>query len=366
MELRSFHELSNYTNIYSLSTFDIKSKRGCVINTCKNVHRLWCSKEGEVKLVKLNFPRIYADTEILGNAGMCWKSMLVTCIICRNRNNTFSMNLYIRRADDVTGMTEHSFAQDLDFVPYKVYMRDLDDELIIFLGGSDCRLHLYKADFEYLSPVVSGPLESLTRDDELIQHQAPVMAMHTQRNITFILIGIACQNGDTKLLKYSHNKQWNKEASWHVILDGPISGLLLFKLEAGISDLLVASAVGYAVVYRDVAQEGLARKNIIPCTQDAITCVVTSDIDFDGQREIILGTYNQTVCCYKLKGNVFELIWSKTFPQPIMSICELDINRDGIFELIVVTMYGISVFSPDFEAALEKLRNIKNSLDKAI
>lgn len=93
-----------------------------------------------------------------------------------------------------------------------------------------------------------------------------------------------------------------------MLLDGPISCLLLFKLEAGCSDLLVASAVGYAVVYRDVIQEGLSRKILIPCSQDALTCATTSDVDFDGNREIILGTYNQEVCCYKLKGNTFELI----------------------------------------------------------
>jgi len=122
MELKGFLELSNYTNIYSLSTFDMKSKRGCVVSTCRSVYRVWCNKEGQVKSVRLNLDKINPDTEILGNTGICWRGFLVLALICRNRNNTFSLNVYLRLMDDATGKSENCFTQDLDFVPYKIYI----------------------------------------------------------------------------------------------------------------------------------------------------------------------------------------------------------------------------------------------------
>jgi len=45
-----------------------------------------------------------------------------------------------------------------------------------------------------------------------------------------------------------------------------------------------------------------------------------------------------------------------------MSLASLDLNCDGIYELVIVTMYGVTVMQPNLELALSKLKKIKKFL----
>ena len=44
--------------------------------------------------------------------------------------------------------------------------------------------------------------------------------------------------------------------------------------------------------------------------------------------------------------------------HPIMCMRAIDLNKDGILELIIVSMYGISVYSPSHELAFVKLKAV--------
>jgi hypothetical protein len=41
---------------------------------------------------------------------------------------------------------------------------------------------------------------------------------------------------------------------------------------------------------------------------------------------------------------VYTVLWKRQFAYPIYRITHLDLNRDGLDELIVSTMYGVHIF----------------------
>lgn len=41
---------------------------------------------------------------------------------------------------------------------------------------------------------------------------------------------------------------------------------------------------------------------------------------------------------------VYTVLWRRQFAYPIYRMTHLDLNRDGLDELIVTTMYGVHIF----------------------
>ena len=173
------------------------------------------------------------------------------------------------------------------------------------------------------------------------------------------------QDGEISLLKYNIDPL-NLENVTRVKLDGPISSVFLFEIETEVIDLLVVSAVGYCILYRDILQENMGRKIIIrpPCS-DALTCASASDIDFDGQKEILIGSFSKELFCFKLVDNSIILLWKMEFMHPLQSITEIDINKDGISEIIVLSMYGIIILVPNHTLACKKFQAVKEYLNKS-
>lgn len=170
--------------------------------------------------------------------------------------------------------------------------------------------------------------------------------------------------GILKLFRFSYKCEWSLDAEFSTVLDGPISSVCFSKLTPEILDLVVCSAMGYIVVYQDLSSDLLNRPLLLkPSTDDAITCVFPLDVDFDGNKELLVGTFSQEVFCYKLAVNSFQELWVKHFEHPIMCIDAIDINSDGLMEIIVVGMYAVTVFSPDIQAALRKLEVVRKYLE---
>ncbi|KAJ2511435.1 hypothetical protein H4217_007387 [Coemansia sp. RSA 1939] len=105
-----------------------------------------------------------------------------------------------------------------------------------------------------------------------------------------------------------------------------------------------------------------------------ITSVHCDDLDLDGSKEVIVGTVSGTVLIYKLipeKGYV--LVWKRRFPAPVYGIFSVDINCDGVNELVVVTLIGVHVMQPNLANIRAKLlrqlllaRNEQQNASKAL
>uniref|UniRef100_A0A8D3EG39 Kaptin n=1 Tax=Scophthalmus maximus TaxID=52904 RepID=A0A8D3EG39_SCOMX len=165
-----------------------------------------------------------------------------------------------------------------------------------------------------------------------------------------------CQNGCVGLAVVD---QTGPEVlqSWRVQFDSPISAVLLFPLSCHTSphqpsmegyNLLVTSTIEMAVVYRDVQECGLSRSMCLSGSDqwDAVLCALVIDLDFDGQKEVLLGTYGQELLCYKFHPagcGQFQLQWRRSFKSPLLSIIYLDLTGDGLRELAVLTVKGLHI-----------------------
>ncbi|XP_077361870.1 KICSTOR complex protein kaptin isoform X1 [Festucalex cinctus] len=260
---------------------------------------------------------------------------------------------------------------ELQFTPFQLYHTEVqsDDrgrETVFLLSGHDQRIHLYKENAS-LHQFEEQSVERLF--PELQQLPSNVLWMDMlcipggQR-----LSAFGCQNGCVGLALV---KQHGPEVlqSWRVQFDSPISIVLLFPLIGqtepdlpsedksiecfGVEgyNLLVTSTIEMAVVYRNVHERGLSQSLCLADSDqwDAVLCALVIDLDFDGQKEVLLGTYGQELLCYKFHHGAageeqhFELLWRRSFKSPLLSIIYLDLTGDGLRELAVLTLKGLHI-----------------------
>ncbi|KAJ2496848.1 hypothetical protein GGH96_005534 [Coemansia sp. RSA 1972] len=87
-----------------------------------------------------------------------------------------------------------------------------------------------------------------------------------------------------------------------------------------------------------------------------ITAAHFDDLDYDGVKEIIVGTVSGAVLIYKsVPEHGYVLVWKRRFPAPAYGIFSADINCDGANELVVVTLLGVHVMQPNLAHVRAKL-----------
>lgn len=235
-------------------------------------------------------------------------------------------------------------------------------------GRVHCKLHpVYGATYDSLQIFLSARHANLTNDSDLISNSSPLIGLYVYQHIGSYIFATGGQEGEIKLHMYQTKTTWVKQSMLKTKLDGPISEIIVTKLQPGQIDLIVVSAIGYAMVYEDVITNRLENSYFIqtPCN-DALTSGLAIDIDFDGRKEIVLGSYSGKIFCYKKLEATYTFIWEMTFEHPIMSTCALDINRDGVVEVIVVSLFGAAVLQPDLNLAQAKLIKIKQRLSAIV
>jgi len=215
-------------------------------------------------------------------------------------------------------------------------------------------------------PETLKPLETGLRNEDFCVHKTPVTALGTIWHINQFIVAIGCQNGEVTVVVYESEALEHKK-TLKIMLDGPISSIILFEIETEIVDLLVVSAVGYSIVFRDIMQFEFEKRVLIrPKSFDSLTCAVTADVDFDGQKEVIIGCFSKEVYCYKIRSGGAEELWKIELMTPIFCLCDIDINKDGVNELVVVSMFGLSIFVPSHELALKKLQGVRRYLEGGV
>ncbi|KAJ1664517.1 hypothetical protein IW140_000519 [Coemansia sp. RSA 1813] len=87
-----------------------------------------------------------------------------------------------------------------------------------------------------------------------------------------------------------------------------------------------------------------------------ITSVHFDDLDFDGSKEVIVGTVSGAVMIYKsMSEKGYVLVWKRRFPAPVYGIFSVDINCDGANELVVATLTGVHIMQPNLAHIRAKL-----------
>ncbi|PVU91335.1 hypothetical protein BB561_004444 [Smittium simulii] len=91
-----------------------------------------------------------------------------------------------------------------------------------------------------------------------------------------------------------------------------------------------------------------------------VTCILASDLDYNGICELILGTSNGVISIYKLVTDSmnqegYALVYKKKFKSPVYEIVAIDLNSDGLNELLITTLLGVHILQPNLALARKVL-----------
>ncbi|XP_014671795.1 PREDICTED: kaptin-like [Priapulus caudatus] len=227
---------------------------------------------------------------------------------------------------NLDSIAQSCLSLDLQFTPYQLYHTDMvigdTKEVVWLLSGSDLKVHLFRED-RALHLFNEQPVEEYFPEFEDLPSPVHWMDIRYFEDQRKRLTAVGCQNGFVKLCCIDVGKKEILQ-KWEVLHDGPVTSLRIFSLKTSIecplqliptvesdtasdyeSDtdpndrqqlhLLVANAVESSVVYSNVLSQGLSEKQVLSGS-DAFDCVLSTwvaDLDFDGQNELLLGTYGQ-------------------------------------------------------------------------
>ncbi|RCH94757.1 hypothetical protein CU098_009881, partial [Rhizopus stolonifer] len=233
------------------------------------------------------------------------------------------------------------------------------------LTSMDGIVHLFAQDenheFAEQSSATFFPLMS-----KISNHRIKILFMHMldQPNGKRVMCA-GGQNGEIFLAFYDKD---GKETKSHAIrIFSPITSVLVFQPRASTHPedelhLVVTCAIEQAIVYQSIEKEGLDKSKTLPLSGnfDSVLCSHVMDVDWDGEKEILIGTYGRQVLIYKQVAGtqIYTVLWKRQLAYPIYRLTHLDLNRDGLDELVVTTMYGVHIFQPNMKKARERLLEV--------
>ncbi|KAJ6663598.1 hypothetical protein lerEdw1_009677 [Lerista edwardsae] len=297
---------------------------------------------------------------------------------------------------------------ELQFTPYQLYHAEVQvgdqTETVFLLSGNDPAIHLYKEN-EELHQFEEQPVENLFPELKELPSNVLWLDVFNIPNSGQRITAFGCQSGYIRVSRVEPagrelGPPWEAPPlhhwlisvpssspstqvvlqSWSIQQDGPVSKVLVFALPtpcrpgdlAGAAapngspgshgqsySVLVTSTIELSVVYRNVLQSGLEDQLVLPLSDqyDSVLCALVTDVNFDCEPEILLGTYGQELLCYKyqvsnahISGTAgpqpdgeFHLLWQRTFPSPLLSMEYVDLTCDGLCELAVVCLKGLHI-----------------------
>uniref|UniRef100_A0A8C5CHI3 Kaptin n=1 Tax=Gadus morhua TaxID=8049 RepID=A0A8C5CHI3_GADMO len=252
---------------------------------------------------------------------------------------------------------------ELQFTPFQLYHTEVHcegggRETVFLLSGHDQKIHLYKENAS-LHQFEEQPVERLFPELQKLPSNVLWLDMLSlpggRRFSTY-----GCQNGCVGLALVDQSKPEVLQ-SWQVLQDSPISTVLLFSLNsdspstaAEVKGRLtnVLTAFLWLVITRDIQEHGMSHPEFLLESDqwDAVLCALVVDLDFDGQKEVLIGTYGQELLCYKFQEQShvgserrFQMVWRRSFKSPVLSITYSDLTGDGLKELAILTLKGLHI-----------------------
>ncbi|KAK7103768.1 KICSTOR complex protein kaptin-like [Littorina saxatilis] len=222
-------------------------------------------------------------------------------------------------------------SNSLTFIPFiltntEVTLEDGRSEPVFLLSGSDFKIHVYQE--QPLSPLGVMEVPSENFFPEFQDLACNVLQLEITKPVPHQrLTALGFEDGTIRLhLVDTRKNEMLKD--WSAMMDSPVTSLHFFTqqkivpippcLENASDDasqnsnteedaaslkinLLMTTALEPAVVYRDVMTHGLSEFLSLPNSEkyDSALCSLAADIDFDGQHELLVGTYGQELLTYK-------------------------------------------------------------------
>uniref|UniRef100_A0A3P9HM52 Kaptin (actin binding protein) n=1 Tax=Oryzias latipes TaxID=8090 RepID=A0A3P9HM52_ORYLA len=252
---------------------------------------------------------------------------------------------------------------ELQFTPFQLYHTEVQfadggRETVFLLSGHDQRIHLYMENAS-LHQFEEQPVEKLFPELQELPSNVlwlDMLSIAGGRRLS----AFGCQNGCVGLALVNQAAPELLQ-TWRMQFDSPISTVLLFPLSSNPKSSR-AEVSWVSLCLRDVQERGLSCSTCLSESDqwDAVLCALVIDLDFDGQKEVLLGTYGQELLCYKFQSTgssheQFQLQWRRSFKSPLLSITYLDLTGDGLKELAVLTLKGLHILQHSLTSTAELL-----------
>ncbi|KAM9386036.1 KICSTOR complex protein kaptin isoform 2-T2 [Pholidichthys leucotaenia] len=375
----SFSRLPSQSNIYGLCQ---AGKQELLAATLKG--KVLCFRYQELQhkvrpvAKEVQFTYIPVDAEIVSidafNKSLPKRGLVVGITFIKDSGDkaTPFLNIYCDYEPgsefNLESIAQSCLNLELQFTPFQLYHTEVQfaegsNETVFLLSGHDQRIHLYKENTS-LHQFEEQPVEKLFPELQQLPSNVLWLDMLTVAGSRRLSV-FGCQNGCVGLALVDQTSPEVLQ-SWCVQFDSPVSTVQLFPLSSqpeasrlgadkrvGMEgyNLLVTSTIEMAVVYRDVQERGLSWPTCLSESDqwDAVLCALVIDLDFDGEKEVLLGTYGQELLCYKFQpaesgqDGQFQLQWRRSFKSPLLSLIYLDLTGDGLRELAVLTLKGLHI-----------------------
>ncbi|PIK49116.1 putative kaptin [Apostichopus japonicus] len=343
---------------------------------------------------------------------------LLTSLDYNAAKPTYCLNIYRPWESgsefNVESISKNFCTLELDSIPYFIFSGFItnekeDREGVIILSNSNNQVVVYREDAEVPNRWIryDGP------DAFPEFHDLPsvILWFHSKNlDSNQRLTAMGCQDGYLRLCLVSLESN-TVEKEWEFQHDSAITCVVLFTPEscqapAVLRDggsasaesqfhLVVTSAMEISVVYRNVLENGFTEQLLLEDSDkyDCTLCACVADIDWDGENEILIGTYGQELLAYKFKEtpensvvepstpenptnqqsaeestqdnealrtntqikSSYELTWRRSFGHPLLTMQYMDVTGDGLCELVVVSTKGIHILQHNLSIAAEVL-----------
>ncbi|XP_066262660.1 KICSTOR complex protein kaptin-like [Euwallacea similis] len=402
-----FH-IPSQGNIYTLSELKLASDKMLILAASlkREIYDFEYleASQGLVPTSKeISFTYIPSGAEIISmdafNKSAITNEVVIGITIIKNSNDSDTLetflNIYSQLEEhedfNIENIAQNCLTVELNYIPYKLMHTEFftwnDDkiankEIVFILSGSDNVVHIYR---ENTTEHTYKEVDSREMFPEFPKTPSPIVWIDIchMNNYEERLTAFGCECGYVKLLKintktkkiiYNFSTRFNNYiAQVYIYLENRIqppekllnklpSSLVLDKKDARqIVNLVVVNSILPSVHFRDVLKYGLSDYITLPrydsCT--VFNSCVVADIDFDGQKEILLGTSSGEIILYKCDENdkKWYLEEIKHIVAPVLSLKYIDISGDGIKELIVSSMKGIHILQHDPVFVQKKLND---------
>ncbi|CAG9860239.1 unnamed protein product [Phyllotreta striolata] len=368
-----------------------ESPSGSLIPSCKEVSFTYIPNGAEI---------ISMDAFNKNNNS---NEFIIGITIIKNSNDSegrLENYLNIYSGEDTEEFNIESVAQsclnvELNFIPYKLlhtYLVTWNDELlnkevVFVLSGSDNQVHVYK---ENMADHIYKELDNLEYFPEFTKTPSPVIwiDIYYSPDYSERVTSFACECGYVKLLKvdvrsnkviYNFSTRFGNYISRvYISPENDVPEDKLFKKNLTFTDimrqrrterstsskrlnLIVINTILPSVIFHDILKYGLSKYSTLPrinTTNISTTCEV-ADIDFDGEKEILIGTSSEEIMVYKRDS---EKVWwleeVKKMTSPILGIKCVDVTGDGVKDLVILSMKGVQVLQYE-QGYLQRILNSK-------
>ncbi|XP_044730220.1 KICSTOR complex protein kaptin-like [Chrysoperla carnea] len=277
---------------------------------------------------------------------------------------------------NIDNISQNCLMIDLNYTPYQLYHTIIPlfeeesnkSEIVWLLSGSDSKIHLYRdtdGNHSYKETDITKSFVELANVPSIVLWMDVMYYGSKKRRITVF----GCESGYVQVstVDTKNNCVLN---TWNIQFVNMIACVKLFTLNSNSINiqnietempqinLVVTNTILPSVVFMDLLKNGLSKKKLLLKSNfynTQSTCCI-ADIDYDGENEILIGTYGQEILAYKYKKeNDWSLSEHRSFGNPIYSIQFLDITSDGMRELIVLTLKGVHIIQNKPEDIEKKL-----------